>query len=126
MPGMKRPGYIEGGVVIFVWKGYGWLFLLVVMVSAGLLWTIQGLVPAATRNPDLIEAAGISGLSAIATLLLAGWLERRDRARDETLDAKSAQGQHTLYWISLVNWGYLAAFFGSVLLVVSCLPGVQL
>ncbi len=107
--------------MIFVWKGFGWLFLIIVAGVCALVLPFQTVFAHFGNNPDASIGAAIASLSAVLTLFSAQILERRDRKRDTELDSPRAQGLHSLYWISLANWGYLATLTASGLFIVAIL-----
>ncbi len=107
--------------MIFVWKGFGWLFLIIVAAVCALLLPFEAIFAHFGNSPDASIGAAIASLSAVLTLFAAQILERRDRKRDAELDSPKAQKLHTLYWISLTNWGYLATLTASGLFVIALL-----
>jgi len=107
--------------MLIFWKGLGWLFLAAVALAALLILPLESLFTRAGWNADLMEAACTSAISAVFTLALAYWLERRDRAADKDLTPAQAQKMHTFYWISLTNWGYLSCLTASGFFVLAVL-----
>ncbi len=108
--------------MLFVWKGNGWWFLIIVIVAAVLMLPLEPLLAALGDHLPLFEAAMVAGISAAVTLAVASWLERRDRKADKDLSAKDAQALHSLWWLSLTNWGYLATIAASGFFIAAALP----
>ena len=108
--------------MLLVWKGNGWWFLIIVIAAAVLMLPLESLFGSLGDHLPLFEGAMVAGISAAVTLALASWLERRDRKMDKDLDAKDAQALHSLWWISLTNWGYLAAIAASGFFIAAALP----
>ncbi len=107
--------------MIFVWKGYGGLFPVILIAAAVMLLPFEGVFSHFGAHPDVAMAAAVAGITASVTLFVAQWLEHRDRKQDKSLDIVAAQKQHTLYWVSLTNWGYLATLTASALFIYAVL-----
>lgn len=108
--------------MLFVWKGNGWWFLIIVIAAAVLMLPLEPLFASLGDHLPLFEGSMVAGVSAAVTLAAASWLERRDRKADKALTAKDAQGLHSLWWISLTNWSYLAAIAASGCFIAAALP----
>jgi hypothetical protein len=112
--------------MLIIWKGLGGGFPLICLIAAACLLPFESQFDAFGPNGTWIEAACIAALTASGTLALASYLEKRDRTADKQLTVKDAHARHSFYWVSLINWGYIAALAASVLFVIGCVAGVKL
>jgi len=93
--------------MIIVWKGRGWWLLVVAIGAAVLLLPVEPFFERFGAHRQWLEAAFFAGVVSIGTLAAARWQVMRDIKVDKELTAKAAQRLHTLYWVSLTDWGYI-------------------
>jgi hypothetical protein len=96
-----------------IWKGRGWWLPLIAILAALLLLPVEPMFERFGAHRQWLEAAVFAALVAIGTMAIARWQVMHDMKADKELSAKTAQRLHTLYWVSLTDWGY-------VLVLVTC------
>ena len=93
--------------MLIIWKGRGWWLPLIAIAAALLLLPVEPYFERFGAHRQWLEAACFAAIVAIGTMAVARWQVAQDIKADKELTAKAAQNLHTLYWVSLTDWGYI-------------------